>query len=610
MSSNSKSRLVRVLISLPAVMALLFTFVTIAAAQDQPFPKWEFYGGYSFLYPRTEVHGVQPLGLFPISSRLESNPRGAGVDLTYNFSRWFGLTLDASTHWGSGESTVARRIDDAGFSNLSLGPKITFRHEHISPFLEVLVGDHRFMPDAFYDIDKLGVMAGAGLDINLSRHIALRLIRADYILSSNYRFGSSALTTASQFQAVRLQSGLNFTWGGGEAPLPPSASCSIEPAEIFAGESVTVHATPSNFHPKRTVSYTWSGAGVKVSGNDATGHIDTTGLQPGSYSVTASLSDGRKNGSASCSARFTVKEPRPPVITCAADPTSVPTNGTATIQSTANSPDGRKLMYSYSATAGEISGNDASATLNTRGASPGHITVTCNVSDDRSMPLTASSTTMVNVEAPPPPPPPAPAPEQIALEARLALHSIYFPTARPSKANPQGGLVDSQAGILEALAKDFANYMKYKPDAHLILSGHADERGSAEFNKALTQRRVDRTKNFLVEHGVAADHIEVRSFGKEQQLNAAQIKEQMDQNLELTPADRKQMMSHLQLMVLANNRRVDVTLSTTGEQSVHRYPFNAKDYLALINPKGGEKKAVVRRKRPGTRPTPKPQPKR
>ena len=278
----------------------------------------------------------------------------------------------------------------------------------------------------------------------------------------------------------------------------------------------------------------------------------------------------------------------------------MPFNGTTTIRSSASSPDGRKLAYSYSATTGNISGKDASATLNTSGASPGHITVTCNVSDDRSAPLTASATTMVNVEAPPPPPPPAPAPEQIALEARLALHSIYFPTARPTEANPQGGLVESQAGILEALAKDFASYRKYKPDAHLILSGHADERGSAEYNKALTQRRVDRTKNFLVEHGVAADHIEVRAFGKEQQLNAAQIKEQMDQNPDLTPADRKQMMSHLQLMVLANNRRVDVTLSTTGEQSVRRYPFNARDYLALINPKGGEKKPPVRRKKPTT----------
>jgi hypothetical protein len=48
-------------------------------------------------------------------------------------------------------------------------------------------------------------------------------------------------------------------------------------------------------------------------------------------------------------------------------------------------------------------------------------------------------------------------------------------------------------------------------------------------------------------------------------------------------------------MVLANNRRVDVTLSTTGQQSTRLYPFNAKDFLALISLKGGEKKPPVKK---------------
>jgi outer membrane protein OmpA-like peptidoglycan-associated protein len=195
---------------------------------------------------------------------------------------------------------------------------------------------------------------------------------------------------------------------------------------------------------------------------------------------------------------------------------------------------------------------------------------------------------MVNVEAPPPPP-------QIKqLEAKLALHSIYFATARPTTDNPQGGLVDSQAEILKTLAEDYKNYLKYKPDAHLILGGHADPRGSEEYNKGLTQRRVDRTKNFLVEHGVPEDHIETRSFGKDDNLTEEQVKEQIAQNPELTPDDRQQMLNNLRVLVLANNRRVDVTLSTTGQQSVRGYPFNAKDYLALINTKGGEKKPTVK----------------
>ena len=65
---------------------------------------------------------------------------------------------------------------------------LPFRHHRFSPFLEVLVGDHRLMPDAFHDIQKLGIMAGGGLDINLTRHVALRLLRADFVYS-NYRYG-------------------------------------------------------------------------------------------------------------------------------------------------------------------------------------------------------------------------------------------------------------------------------------------------------------------------------------------------------------------------------------------------------------------------------------
>jgi len=199
----------------------------------------------------------------------------------------------------------------------------------------------------------------------------------------------------------------------------------------------------------------------------------------------------------------------------------------------------------------------------------------------------------VNVEAPPPPPP-----EIKQLEARLSLHSIYFATARPTEENPQGGLVDSQAEILKTLAQDYTAYLKYKPDAHLILGGHADPRGSEEYNKGLTERRVGRTKSFLVEHGVPADHIETRSFGKDDNLTEEQVKEQIAQNPELTPADRQQMLNNIRVLVLANNRRVDVTLSTTGQQSVRGYPFNAKDYLALISTKGGEKARPAAKKPP------------
>ena len=56
------------------------------------------------------------------------------------------------------------------------------------------------------------------------------------------------------------------------------------------------------------------------------------------------------------------------------------------------------------------------------------------------------------------------------------------------------------------------------------------------------------------------------------------------------------MLSHLPVIVLANNRRVDISLSTTGQQSTRRYPFNARDALFADQPQGVEKGPVAKKK--------------
>src|SRR6202022_4656090 len=109
MSSQAKSHSGRILAMLPAMIAVLCTFATFVAAQHRPAPKWELFGGYSFFHSGADVHGQLPGALFPLSSRLEANPRGIGLSATYDFNRWFGLTLDASTHWGSGEAGLPNR---------------------------------------------------------------------------------------------------------------------------------------------------------------------------------------------------------------------------------------------------------------------------------------------------------------------------------------------------------------------------------------------------------------------------------------------------------------------------------------------------------------------
>ena len=53
------------------------------------------------------------------------------------------------------------------------------------------------------------------------------------------------------------------------------------------------------------------------------------------------------------------------------------------------------------------------------------------------------------------------------------------------------------------------------PDVMIRIAGHADERGSSEYNLALGQRRAATAKRYLVERGIAESRIETTSFGEE-----------------------------------------------------------------------------------------------
>ena len=174
------------------------------------------------------------------------------------------------------------------------------------------------------------------------------------------------------------------------------------------------------------------------------------------------------------------------------------------------------------------------------------------------------------------------------LEAKLALHSIYFPTAQPTVAKPTSGLLASQEVTLDELATNYKQYLTYKPDAKLILEGHADVRGAKDYNVKLSERRVERTKSYLVEKGVPEDHLETRAFGFEKNMSSEEVQKLIEADTTLSAAEKQKILKNVLTVRLANNRRVDVTLSTTGEQSERRFPFSAKDALTLLSRGGGE----------------------
>ena len=174
----------------------------------------------------------------------------------------------------------------------------------------------------------------------------------------------------------------------------------------------------------------------------------------------------------------------------------------------------------------------------------------------------------------------------------LAFNSIYFQTDVPRSITTENGLVPSQQAALTSVADAFKKYLESKPDAHLTLVGHADERGPNGYNKDLSDRRAEITKNFLVAQGVPADHLETEGLGDDQNLTADQVKQLVEQNPELSDEERQKALVKLDNLVLANNRRVDIALSTTGQESAHQYPFKAEDFPALVDRNGITKEVV------------------
>jgi len=178
-------------------------------------------------------------------------------------------------------------------------------------------------------------------------------------------------------------------------------------------------------------------------------------------------------------------------------------------------------------------------------------------------------------------------------ETKLSMRSVYFPTDRPRSIKSEAALLPSEQDTLKSIAEAFKQYLAVKPDAHLVLSGHADKRGPQAYNQPLSERRAALAKRFLVEQGISEASIETRAYGKEQNLSVDQVKQQVEQDASLSPEDREKTLQKIQTIVLAYNRRVDITLSTTGQESAREYPFKSQDFARLVDRNGPVKASGV-----------------
>jgi hypothetical protein len=305
------------------------------------------------------------------------------IDALGGIRYWYigqNLTLEPS---GIGNSRSANWVDGLG------GARFTVP---LSEKASIIISGDAGGGGANLDYQVLGL-----LNFKFTQHFGLGL--GWRYLDVDYRPGNHQFVYDTAISGALA--GISYEFGG-KPPVPPSASCSAQPTEVWSGDPVRVSATGANFNPKHTVTYGWTGNGGKLMGTNAeTATVDTAGLAPGSYSAVATITDPKekKNNSATCTASFSIRQPHPPELSCSANPTTIAIGEPATITMTATDPQGWPMTYRWSATGGQLSGGGTTATVTATNADAGNtITITGTATDARAN-LSGTCTASVNVPA-------------------------------------------------------------------------------------------------------------------------------------------------------------------------------------------------------------------
>lgn len=192
------------------------------------------------------------------------------------------------------------------------------------------------------------------------------------------------------------------------------------------------------------------------------------------------------------------KPAAPTVAQFTAEPTSIQRGQTST------------LRWEVTGSVTNVSINEGIGTVQSTGnsrVSPSDSTTYTLTATGPGGSITGSAT--VNVSAPPPPPPPPAAPA-VTLEQAIAsnVQDAFFDYDKTDIRSDAGAILTRNAAALKSVLSDF-------PNASIVIEGHCDERGSAEYNLGLGDRRSSAAKEFLQGLGISADRLKTISYGKE-----------------------------------------------------------------------------------------------
>jgi Outer membrane protein beta-barrel domain len=332
-------------------LSMLFTWTALA----EEAPKYEVFLGYHF------VRFNPNSGFIP-----SFNANGGGGQFVYNFNKWLGAELDAGavTKGELGGFNV-----DSTVMNFVAGPRVTFHNKsRFIPFVHALFGGAystasvpiagTILPPTVFVPPNLPVsarlnasftgfamLAGGGLDIKLSRHIAFRPIGADYYLMRLPGLLTGNQTNRNNF---RYSGGVTFMFGG-ESPTPPpppapkvttktcpdgttvasgapcpkhtlALSLSSNMSEMCQGETAQINYSLAGGQANG-LNYAWTINGQPAGQGQAL-VFSTAGKDPGTYNIGLNVNGATVNP-ASAATTIVVKEYQPPTGTVEANPAQI-----------------------------------------------------------------------------------------------------------------------------------------------------------------------------------------------------------------------------------------------------------------------------------------------
>jgi outer membrane protein OmpA-like peptidoglycan-associated protein len=471
-----------------------------SAAFAQDSPKIEVPVDYSYMRFVPQNNNIVP----------SFSLNGGGGGIAYYFTRHIGIEADLQGY-GSQTKTFTFPAGSAlcpagcvinaqgNLFTYNFGPVFKYRAKHFEPFVEALFGGahSNVYANVFSHCtgctgrspsnNAFDFIIGGGIDIPVSRSIAIRAGQFDYVLT---RFGNNFTNGNNNQSNFRFQAGIVFRTGYAKPKAPDvvTASCSVDKSSIMADSGDMIAATAQGSdtynHP---INYTWAATGGKVDGTGPQARWQPAGAAPGTYTISAHLDDGHGNN-ASCSSDVTV-QPKPvppaPTMSCSADPSSIQVGERATVTATVNDSSGTALTYAWQANSGQVTGTGASVQFDSTGLAAGDYTVTGRATNANG--AAADCTATVTVQQPP------------AKPEASKVGSCNFKAG--------SSRVDN---VCKRVLDDAAIRLQNDPKATVVLIGYADPKERKP--DTLSKARGDNAAKYLSkEKGVADSRTQSRT---------------------------------------------------------------------------------------------------